>query len=58
MHSIPPVLFFLGFRDGVKAYKLTSEKKSFLLPLNNVFMTIAWWYGYAKAHAEGYGHET
>lgn len=58
MYHIPLVHFYVGFREGSKAYKLTSQKKSFLFPLNDVFEDMGWWYGYAKAHAEGYGHES
>ena len=57
MYSIPLVYFYLGFKVGVKAYKLTLQKKSFLLPLAYVFMTLAWWFGFIKAHIEGYGHK-
>jgi len=55
--SIPLIFFFVGFRVGLKAYKLTLQKKSFLLPLVYVFTTIAWWFGFIKGHIEGYGHE-
>lgn len=56
MRSIPLVYFFLGFKVGLKAYKLTFQKKSLLLPLAYVFMKIAWWFGLMKGHREGYGH--
>lgn len=56
MYHIPAVNFYVGIKKGIKAYRLTSEKKSFLLPVSDVFATIAWWYGFIKAHAEGYGH--
>lgn len=56
MCNIPLVRFFDGFRVGSKAYRLTAEKKSYLIPLDKVFMTAGWWYGYIKAHFEGYGH--
>jgi glycosyltransferase involved in cell wall biosynthesis len=56
MYSIPAVYFYEGIKEGIRAYKLTFEKKSFLLPVNYVFAKIAWWYGFIKAHAEGYGH--
>lgn len=57
MYRIPLVYFYVGFKVGVKAYKLTLQKKSFLLPLAYVFMTLAWWFGFIKGHIEGYGHE-
>jgi len=56
MYNIPLVRFIIGFRTSSKAYRLTSEKKAYLIPLKNVFMTAGWWYGYIKAHFEGYGH--
>jgi glycosyltransferase involved in cell wall biosynthesis len=56
MYNIPLVHFLDGFRLGVKAYRLTSERESFLFPLCNAFLAAGRWYGYAKAHIEGYGH--
>ena len=55
--SIPFVYSFAGFRIGLKAYKLTFQKKSLLLPLAYFFMKTAWWFGFIKGHIEGYGHE-
>ncbi len=57
MHSIPLVNFYGGIKMSVGAYKLTSQPKSFLLPLGCVFYSIAWWFGFVKANIEGYGHE-
>jgi glycosyltransferase involved in cell wall biosynthesis len=57
MYSIPLVHFYIGIKVGLKAYKLTLSKKSFLIPLAYVFMTIAWWFGFIKAHIKGYGHK-
>jgi glycosyltransferase involved in cell wall biosynthesis len=56
IHHIPFIRFLVGFREGSKAYRLTSEKKVFLLPFAGVFFTMAWWYGYLQAHLGGYGH--
>jgi glycosyltransferase involved in cell wall biosynthesis len=56
MYHIPFIVFFINFREGSIAYKITSEKKVFLFPLTAVFTTMAWWYGYLKAHIRGYGH--
>jgi glycosyltransferase involved in cell wall biosynthesis len=57
MYHIPLINFYTGLKLGIKAYRLTSEKKSFLFPPYNVFSTAAWWHGYLKAHMEGYGHQ-
>jgi glycosyltransferase involved in cell wall biosynthesis len=40
-----------------KAYKLTHRKVVFLLPLNFVFKKIALFFGFLKAHIDGYGHD-
>jgi glycosyltransferase involved in cell wall biosynthesis len=53
----PLIYFFVGFKQSLKAYKLTSQKKSFLLPLAYVFSTLALWFGFLKAHQHGYGHK-
>ena len=51
------VFFFVGSKMGLKAYRLTLQKKSFLIPLAYVFCTMAWWYGFIKGHIDGYGHK-
>jgi glycosyltransferase involved in cell wall biosynthesis len=56
MYSIPLINFYVGIRTSLKAYRLTSQPKSFLLPFAYVFSSIAWWFGFLKAHLEGYGH--
>jgi len=56
MYSIPLLHFYVGMRASLKAYRLTSQPKSFLLPLAYVFFKIAWWFGFLKANFEGYGH--
>ena len=55
-YNSPVLFFFTSFRVGGKAYRLTLRKEAFLLPLGYVFSTIAWWFGFLRAHAEGYGH--
>jgi glycosyltransferase involved in cell wall biosynthesis len=55
-HHIPYVIFLVSFRNGVSAYRLTGEKKTFLFPIAAIFSTTAWWYGYLTAHFSGYGH--
>ena len=56
MHHIPFIRFYVEIRAGSVAYRLTSEKKAFLFPLADIFMTVAWWCGYFKSHIRGYGH--
>ena len=46
-----------GLRMAFKAYKLTHKKISFLIPLRMVLAKASWWFGYFKAHLDGYGHK-
>lgn len=55
--NIPPVSFWIGFKLSLKAYKITREKISFLLPFQAIWRNLAWWIGFAKGHKDGYGHE-
>jgi len=45
-----------GFQRTVIAYKLTRRKIVFLFPLQYFFKKIAWFFGFLKAHLDGYGH--
>ncbi len=45
-----------GLRRSFLAYKLTHRKVVFLLPLQYAIKKIAWYFGFAKAHFDGYGH--
>jgi glycosyltransferase involved in cell wall biosynthesis len=56
-HRLPAVMFIYGLRIALKAYKLTHRKMSFLIPLQMVLGSTAWWVGYVKGHMDGYGHE-
>lgn len=56
VRNIPIIFFVGGLKEGLKAYRLTLRKKSLLIPFSSVFAKAAWWFGYIKAHAEGYGH--
>jgi len=56
LHANPLLSLYLGLREGFKAFRLTSKRKSFLLPLSYVFNATASSYGYFKAHLQGYGH--
>ena len=48
---------YVGFKQSLKAYRLTSERKSIMLPLSYVFSAIALLYGFNKAHFDAYGHQ-
>ena len=37
-------------------YKLTRQKVAFLFPIQQTFKKIAWLFGFARAHSDGYGH--
>lgn len=45
-----------GLRRTAVAYKLTHRKIVFLFPFQYFFKKIAWFFGFLKAHIEGYGH--
>ena len=49
--------FFKGLQRSSVAYKLTHRKIVFLLPLQSLFKNIAWFFGFTKAHIDGYGHK-
>jgi len=49
--------FFFGFTQAIKAYKITRNKISFLLPIHYYFKKFAQTAGFLKAHIEGYGHK-
>jgi glycosyltransferase involved in cell wall biosynthesis len=38
------------------AYQLTGKKLAFMVPLQYYFKRIAWYFGFLKAHMNGYGH--
>lgn len=54
--KIPVGQFIWGLNLASKAYEQTNRKISFFLPFLFVFGTISWWYGFFKAHVNGYGH--
>lgn len=45
-----------GLRRTSIAYKLTHRKVVFLFPLQHVFKKVAWYFGFMRAHLDGYGH--
>jgi len=57
LYRIPPVAFMAGLRRSLRAYKVSHQKISFLLPFHNFLKMIAWCFGFVKSHKEGYGHE-
>jgi len=52
-----PVTFAWGIVRSMLSFKTTHRKSTFLLPFFNLFRATAWWFGFFKAHQEGYGHE-
>jgi len=52
-----PVSFAWGIVRSILSFKTTHRKIAFLLPFFNLFRATAWWFGFFKAHQEGYGHE-
>lgn len=45
-----------GFSLSRVAYQLTHRRIAFLLPIQYYFKRVAWLFGLAKAHLDGYGH--
>jgi glycosyltransferase involved in cell wall biosynthesis len=45
-----------GLKFASKAYESTHLKIAFLIPAQLVFGKTAWWFGFIKSHADGYGH--
>ncbi len=56
--SFPAGPFRYGLKLATKSYRLTNRKTSFLMPPLILLGNIAWWFGFGKAHLNGYGHET
>jgi GT2 family glycosyltransferase len=54
--ALPFMTFIYTLRIACKAYKLTLRKLSFLIPLQMGLGNIFWWFGFAKAHIDGFGH--
>jgi len=53
-----PISFAMGIIRLIMAFKATHKWICFLLPFFYLFKTVAWWYGFFKAHIENYGHRT
>lgn len=45
-----------GLRYLFDGYRLTHRKVVLLFPLQQVFKKIAWFFGFVRAHLDGYGH--
>jgi glycosyltransferase involved in cell wall biosynthesis len=45
-----------GLQRSLIAYKSTHQKIVFFLPLQYILKKVAWYFGFAKAHIDGYGH--
>ncbi len=56
-HNIPLISFADGLRLAFKAYRMTNQKKSFLLPFLLSYQSIAGWFGFIKGHMDDYGHK-
>jgi glycosyltransferase involved in cell wall biosynthesis len=54
--NLPAGAFLYGLRLAVPAYSATHRKLSFLLPFLLTFGRIGWWFGFVRAHVNGYGH--
>lgn len=50
----PPAAFLNGILQSRLVFKLTNETKAFLLPLQYVFKTTAWYVGFVRAHLNSY----
>lgn len=54
--SVKPSQTVNGFFLSLIAYRLTGRKVAFLLPIQFYFKRVAWFFGFSKAHLDGYGH--
>jgi glycosyltransferase involved in cell wall biosynthesis len=53
----PPAAFLLGFLHANKLFKMTCERKIFLLPLQYLYKVTAWYFGFIRSHMNGYEPE-
>jgi glycosyltransferase involved in cell wall biosynthesis len=54
--KLPLRSFFFGMKISLRAYNLTHQRISFLIPFHTTFSNLAWWLGFLKAHIDCYGH--
>jgi len=50
----PPAAFLSGLLQAYKLFKLTYQKKVFLLPFQYVFKMSAWYFGFIRSHLNSY----
>jgi len=50
----PPAAFILGILHANKLFKITRERKVFLMPVQYLYKVIAWYSGFIKSHMKGY----
>jgi glycosyltransferase involved in cell wall biosynthesis len=50
----PPAGFLAGLFQSRALFKLTRQKKVFLLPIQNVFKLSAWYVGFVRSHRNSY----
>jgi glycosyltransferase involved in cell wall biosynthesis len=55
---LPPAAFLTGLFQSSVLFKLTGQKKVFLLPFQHVFKNLAWYVGYIKSHVQSFQPET
>jgi cellulose synthase/poly-beta-1,6-N-acetylglucosamine synthase-like glycosyltransferase len=51
-----PITFAWNLLRSILIFKATRRKIAFFLPAYNFFRATAWWFGFFRAHAKGYGH--
>jgi glycosyltransferase involved in cell wall biosynthesis len=51
---LPPMAFLTGFVHAQTLFKLTHEKKVFLLPFQYMFKMTAWYSGFTRSHLDSY----
>ncbi len=56
-HNLPLISFADGLRLAFKAYRMTNQKKSFLLPFLLSYQSLAGLFGLISGHMDDYGHK-
>jgi glycosyltransferase involved in cell wall biosynthesis len=54
--NMPAGALVYGLKLASRAYQRTHRKISFLIPSQLIWGNISWWFGFIKAHVDGYGH--
>jgi glycosyltransferase involved in cell wall biosynthesis len=55
-YQILPLIFLVGIKDAISAYRLTGRNVSFLLPFWYCVICMPWCIGFCESHIDGYGH--